>query len=105
MAKQLISNQTDAANSAKINIAQKISGTDPRYAFNSTFRITGGTLGVGEYVKLQYHDGTAYRDAIMNGNEGKILDEDNAVVTIYGIMTDMRLSKSITASALGVEVV
>jgi hypothetical protein len=66
--------------------------------------VTGGALGAGEYVKLQYHDGTDWRDANIGGNDGKILDENNAVVTVYGRMTSIRLSKSLTSSALGVEV-
>ena len=101
----LIAKQKIAANSGKINVANKRSGTDTRYDQESTFRITGGTLGAGEYVKLQYYDGTAWRDAVVNANEGKILDSDNSVCTVSGRIINMRVSKSVTAADIGVEVV
>jgi len=101
----LIMAQKTAANSAKINVAENRVGTLPRYDTGATFRIIGAGLGAGEYVKLQYHDGTAWRDANINGNDAKILDEDNSVCTVYGRMIDMRVSKSVTAANIGVEVV
>ena len=101
----LITAQKTAANSTKINVAGNRAGTDPRYDTGATFRIIGAGLGAGEYVKLQYHDGTAWRDAEVNGNEAKILDEDNSVCTVYGRMIDMRVSKSVTATDIGLEVV
>jgi len=94
-----------AGASSKINIAEIISKTDARYALNSTFRLTGGTLSTDEYVQLQYHDGTTWRTANIDGNDGKILDEDTTVCTVYGNMKNMRLYKSITAATIGVEVV
>lgn len=111
MAKQLITPQTAAAQSDSLDINIDHKPVTPaafdqgNYPQGTTFRVTGGALGTGEYVKLQYNDGTDWRDANIEGNEGKILDVDNAVATIYGRMTDIRLSKSATSSALGVEVV
>jgi hypothetical protein len=100
-----ITPQTDAADSDTFSInSDNYGGTSP-YRQGTTFRVTGGALGSGEYVKLQYSDGTNWIDANIEGNDGKILDEDNAVRTIYGRMTAIRVSKSITASAKGVEVV
>jgi hypothetical protein len=110
MAKTLITNQTAAAQSDSIDINIDNKPVTPaafaqgNYPQGTTFRVTGGALGSGEYVKLQYHDGAGWRDATIEGNAGKILDEDNAVATIYGRMTDIRVSKSLTASAIGVEV-
>lgn len=108
MAKTLIAAQTAAAQSDTINVnvvkmgtLTGIHGTD--LPVGTTLQITGGTLGAGEYVKLRYHDGTDWRDANMDGNDGKVLDENNAVYTVYGRMESVRLEKSITASALGVE--
>jgi len=102
---QLITAQTDTATSAKINIVNHRSGTGTRYDLSSTFRVTGGALGTGEYVKLQYYDGTSWLDANIDGNDAKILDEDNAISTVFGRMIDVRVSKSETSAALGVEVV
>lgn len=111
MAKTLITNQTAAAQSDSIDINIDHKPVTPaafdqgNYPQGTTFRVTGGALGSGEYVTLQYHDGTDWRDANIGGNDGKILDADNAVRTIYGRMTSIRVNKSATASALGVEVV
>jgi hypothetical protein len=111
MAKQLITNQTAAAQSGSIDINIDNKPVTPaafdqgNYPQGTTFRVTGGALGAGEYVTLQYHDGTGWRDATIEGNDAKILDEDNAVATIYGRMTDIRVSKSVTSAALGVEAV
>ena len=106
----LITPQTAAANSEAIdiNLQKPVTQTgfdNGNYTLGATFRVTGGALGAGEYVKLRYSDGTNWIDAQMGGNDGKILDEDNAVRTIYGRMTDVRVSKSVTAAARGVEVV
>jgi hypothetical protein len=106
-----ITAQTAAAQSASfdINLDNKslteASISAGNYPLGMTFRVIGGALGAGEYVKLQYHDGTDWRDANIGGNDGKILDADNAVRTIYGRMTSIRVNKSVTSSALGVEVV
>lgn len=100
----LIEKQKTAADSEKINVTENIIGILPRYPKDSTFRVIGGVLGAGEYVKLQYHDGSAWRDANIEGNDGKILDENNAVRTIYGRMLRIRVSKSVTAADIGVEV-
>jgi hypothetical protein len=99
-----IAKQTDAAVSSTFSIATDYQNVPANNRLQATFRVIGGALGTDEYVKLQYHDGTGWRDATIEGNEGKILDEDNAVATIYGRMTDIRVSKSLTASAIGVEV-
>jgi hypothetical protein len=100
-----IAKQTDAAVSSTFSIATDFQNVPANNRLSATFRVTGGALGASEYVKLQYHDGTDWRDANVDGNDGKILDEDNAVHTIYGRMTSIRLSKSATSAALGVEVV
>lgn len=111
MAKTLITATTAAAQSDSIDINIDNKPVTPaafaqgNYPQGSTFRVTGGALGAGEYVKLQYNDGTDWRDANIEGNAGKILDEDNAVATIYGRMTGIRVSKSATSAALGVEAV
>jgi hypothetical protein len=99
-----IAKQTDAAVSSTFSIATDYQNVPANNRLQATFRVTGGALGTGEYVKLQYHDGTEWRDANIEGNEGKILDVDNAVATIYGRMTNIRVEKSVTANALGVEV-
>jgi hypothetical protein len=105
----LIAAQTGATQSNTIHINAErpspVSEKQGSFPGGTTFRVTGGALGAGEYVKLQYHDGTGWRDATIEGNDAKILDEDNAVVTIYGRMTDIRVSKSVTSAALGVEAV
>jgi len=103
--KILISKQKGAASSDIFNIAEKISGTDVRYDLTTTFRVIGGVLADAETIKLQYFDGDAWRDANVNGNAGVILDKDNSVKTIYGKMLDIRLTKSITAADIGVEIV
>jgi hypothetical protein len=104
----LIAAQTGAAQSNTIHINAErpspVSEKQGSFPGGTTFRVIGGVLGAGEYVKLQYHDGAGWRDATIEGNAGKILDEDNAVATIYGRMTDIRVNKSLTASELGVEV-
>ncbi len=110
MTQQLIVATTAAAQCTAfdINIDKPVTPAEfaqGNYPQGSTFRITGGTLGADEYVTLEYKDGTNYRAANVDGNDGKILDEDNAVRTVYGRMTDIRLNKSATSSALGVEVV
>jgi hypothetical protein len=109
MAKTLITPQTIAATSDSIDINTTRPVTPAAFdqgnhPLGVTFRVIGGALGTDEYVKLQYHDGTGWRDATIEGNEGKILDEDNACATIYGRMTDIRVNKSLTSSAIGVEV-
>jgi hypothetical protein len=101
----LIEKTTAAANSERISIARTRPGKSPRHEKNSTIRIIGNDLGADEYVKLQYYDGSTWKDAKINGNDSIILDEDNNVCTIYGRMVDMRVSKSETASATGVEIV
>jgi hypothetical protein len=106
----LIEAKTGAATSDTIDINMERKGTAGSIAagnhpVGSTFRVTGGALGSGEYVKLQYSDGTNWIDANIAGDDGKILDEDNSVRAIYGRMTNVRLSKSETAAARGVEVV
>jgi hypothetical protein len=104
----LIAAQTGATQSNTIHINAErpspVSEKQGSFPGGTTFRVTGGALGAGEYVKLQYHDGTGWRDATIEGNDAKILDENNAVVTVYGRMTSIRLSKSLTSSAIGVEV-
>lgn len=110
MAKQLIINQTAAAQSGSIDINIDNKPVTPaafdqgNYPQGTTFRVTGGALGAGEYVTLEYADGANWRTATIEGNSGKILDEDNACATIYGRMTGIRVNKSLTASELGVEV-
>jgi len=106
----LIAATASAATSAEINFTLEYWGSDTvveegYFPLDATFRVTGGELGAGEYVKLQYSDGTNWIDAETAGNEGKILDSDNSVRTLYGRMPSVRVSKSITASARGVEVV
>ena len=106
----LITATTAAAQSAAIDINTTRPVTPAafdqgNYPVGTTFRVTGGALGTDEYVKLQYNDGTDWRDANIGGDDGKILDENNAVKTVYGRMTDVRVNKSVTANALGVEVV
>lgn len=101
----LISPTTDAANSSSINISSIRFGISKLFDQKATFRVTGGLLGTDEYVKLQYYDGTNWINAEMGGNEGNILDEDNSVRTVYGRMTNVRVSKSATAAARGVEVI
>jgi hypothetical protein len=97
----LLEKQTAAANSNPTDIAGGTRGAN----VTSTFRVIGGVLGSGEFVQLQYFDGTAYRVANSAGDAGKILDENNAVRTVYGRMTDIRVAKSVTAAEIGVEVV
>jgi hypothetical protein len=101
----VIATQTDAAVSETFSIATDYENVPANRRLPATFRVIGGRLGADEYVKLQYYDGIDWRDAEMGGNEGKILDENNAVRTVYGRMVNCRLSKSVTSSALGVEVV
>jgi hypothetical protein len=106
----LITAQTDAATSGTIdiNVQKPVSGPafdQGQYTLGATFRVTGGALGAGETVTLQYHDGSDWRDAVINANAGVILDASNSVRTLYGRMTDIRVSKSATAAARGVEVV
>jgi hypothetical protein len=101
----LIAAKKAADHSTLLNIANQIGGTEQRYGLNSTFRLIGGALGAGEYVQLQYHDGVSWRVANINANQGKILDSDNSICTVYGNMKNMRIYKSITASDIGVEVV
>jgi len=106
----LIEAATEAAVSDTINLTLEYWGAsraiEERYfPLHATFRVTGGALGTDEYVKLQYSDGTNWIDAEVAGDNGKILDENNAVRTIYGRMTNVRVSKSATSAARGVEVV
>lgn len=106
---ELISPTLAAAQSTAIDVHMKRKGTagsaaSGDFPMGSTFRVTGGALAAGEYVKLQYNDGTDWRDATIGGTPN-ILDDDNAVATVYGRMTGVRVSKSITAAAIGVEVV
>jgi len=106
----LITPQTGAANSEAIdiNLQKPVTQTgfdNGNYTTGCTFRVTGGALGSEEYVKLQYNDGTNWIDAEVDGDDAKILDEDNAVKTVYGRMTSVRVSKSVTSAARGVEVV
>lgn len=74
-----------------------------------------GQLGVGEYILLEYYDGYEWQPANMYGNEGKILDENNAVKSLYGNISsfpkssdyykaNLRVTKSITATPVGVGV-
>jgi hypothetical protein len=100
-----ITPQTDAADSDTFSINSDNYGGTSSYRQGATFRVTGGVLGSGEYVKLQYTDGTNWIDAEVEGDEGKVLDADNSIRTIYGRMTNVRLSKSETVAARGVEVV
>jgi len=72
--------------------------------------VTGDELAGSEYVVLEYldsenDDNDTYILAATNGNAGKILDADNAVATIFGRMTNIRVRKSVTAASVGVEVV
>jgi hypothetical protein len=99
-----IAKQTDAAVSSTFSIATDFQNVPANNRLQATFRVIGGALGTDEYVKLQYNDGTSWLDVNIEGNDGKILDENNAVVTVYGRMTSIRLSKSLTSSAIGVEV-
>jgi hypothetical protein len=101
----IIEPTTLAASSNPIDIIDKSTSRMIRNNIGSTFRLKGGTLAAGEYVKLQYMDGATPRDAVINGNGGIILDSDNTVCTIFGNMTDVFVTKSITSAAIGVEVV
>lgn len=101
----LITAQTGAANSDKFSINSGLFNSWSPFHQTATIRVTGGTLGTDEYVKLQYSDGTNWIDAETDGNDGKILDADNAVKTVYGRLDDVRVQKSATASARGVEVI
>ena len=105
----LIINTTAGASSTAFNINTFVQGdaefAGKNYPLHTTFRITGGVLGAAEYVLLEYKDETNWRVANIDGNEGKLLDSDNSVATIYGRMINARLSKTATATALGVEVV
>jgi len=96
----LLEKQTAAATSDTFDLT----GSNKSGVAEQTFRVIG-SLGTDEYVTLYYHDGDDWRAAKMDGNDGKILDADNAVATVYGRMTDVRVSKSVTATAVGVEVV
>lgn len=106
----VIEAQTDAAQSERldINTSRPVTNAafdDGNFPLNTTFRVTGGALGAGEYVVLKYNDGTDWRTANQEGDDGKILDENNAIHTVYGRMTYCRLEKSATSAALGVEAV
>jgi hypothetical protein len=101
----IIQPTTAAASSDPIDITDKSTKRIPNNTMSSTFRVKGGTLGAGEHVKLQYMDGETARDANANGNQGIILDIDNSVCTVYGSMTDIIVTKTQTAVAIGVEVV
>ena len=106
---KLINKTTAAAQSKTFNINTFVQGdaafTKYNFPMHTTFQVTGGTLGATEYVALEYQDGTSWRAANVEGNDGKILDSDNSIVTIYGRMINVRLNKSITSAALGLEVV
>lgn len=106
----IIAPQTAAAQSDRFDIDTTRPVTPAafeqgNFPLGTTFRITGGALGAGEYVVMEYLDGTDWRVANQEGDAGKVLDENNAIHTVYGRMTGMRLNKSGTASALGVEAV
>jgi hypothetical protein len=110
MAKTLITPQTGAATSdaIDINVQRPVTqaGFDNgNFTTGTTFRVTGATLGAGEYVTLNY--GTTASPIPVNeeGDNGKKLDENNTVCTIYGRLTGVFVTKSVTASAVGVEVV
>jgi hypothetical protein len=101
----LLAQQTDEATSSTFTIGTDYQNVPSYSKLGATLRVTGGALGAGEYVKLQYTDGTNWIDAEVEGDEGKVLDADNSIRTIYGRMTNVRLSKSETVAARGVEVV
>ena len=100
----IIEKQTAAANSGNFSIATTRPGKTTRYHEGATFRIIGDDLGSGECVKLQYNDGTTWKDAKVDGNE-MILSEDTNEATIYGRMVNIRVSKSETTGSIGVEIV
>lgn len=106
---KIIPNTTEAAQTISFNINTDVQGEAEFTKFNfpirTTFQITGGTLGESEYVTLEYLDGATWRVANIGGNAGKILDSNNALATIYGRMKNVRLKKSVTSTAIGVEVV
>jgi len=106
----LLTPQTAAATSAAIDINVQKPVTDAafaqgNYTTGTTFRVTGAKLGSGEYVTLNYN--TPANPILVNegGDEGKKLDEDNTVCTVYGRLTGVFVTKSVTASDVGVEVV
>ena len=106
----LLTPQTAAATSSAIDINVQKPVTDAafaqgNYTTGTTFRVTGSKLGSGEYVTLNY--GTPANPILVNegGDEGKKLDEDNTVCTVYGRLTGVFVTKSVTASDVGVEVV
>ncbi len=106
----LLAAQTGAATSDAIDINTQKTVTEAafeqgNYTTGTTFRVTGGELGSGEYVTLNYGTVGSPIPVNIDGNAGKILDEDNTVCTIYGRLTGVFVTKSITASARGVEVV
>jgi hypothetical protein len=74
-----------------------------------------GILGEGEYILLEYFDGYDWQVANMFGNEGKILDVNNAVKSIYASLStfskssdyyksNLRVTKSVTSTPVGVGV-
>ena len=106
----LLTPQTAAATSSAIDINVQKPVTDAafaqgNYTTGTTFRLTGAKLGSGEYVELWYT--TLSNPILVNeeGDEGKKLDEDNTVCTVYGRLTGVFVTKSVTASDVGVEVV
>lgn len=75
-----------------------------RFPLATTFCVKG-LLAAGEYVRIDYFDGEDWRPMNIDGNEGIILDENNAVYTVYGAITNCRLYKPATVgNAIGVGV-
>ena len=106
----LITPRTAAATSAAIDIniqrpIHKAVFDQGNFTIGTTFRVTGNELGSGEYVTLNYGTTANPIPANIEGNAGKILDENNTVCTIYGRLTGVFVSKSITDESVGVEVV
>jgi len=89
-----------------------IEGIDQHTPLPINFYVIG-TLGSSETITLQYWDGYAWRNANISGNNGVILDANNAVKSLYNNLStfskanskyksNLKLVKTTTAIAVGV---
>lgn len=94
----LLTAQTDAAGSNKIFLHSPDDSN--RWPCSPVTLYLIGTLGDGESVKAQYHNGAAWVDMYVDGNLVQLTNTDNAK-TIYGPL-EFRVYKSATSAAVGV---
>lgn len=96
----LITATTEAKESNSITLSNN-SSLPP--GFPITVYITGTPLGIGEYVRFQYYDGSAWRFFLdKDGNYIGLSTSGPTHRTIHGPI-EFRAVKSVTAAPIGVK--